>query len=80
MSDLQRMKRRKVLQVLNELSVDDEDGAIGLDALSITSGLDRKEARRIVRHLARKKLVEYARGYLITEKGKKRIQDDQQPE
>lgn len=77
MSAVRRMKRKKVLQVLDELSIGD---AVGIDTISQASKLDRKEARRIVRHLARKKLVEFARGYLITDEGKKRLKNDQQPE
>lgn len=95
MSKLRKMKRRKVLEVLDELAKGDWlEGScyFGFKTISKASGLDRKEARRIVRHLARNNLAEYAKGlvtedgelagagYRITEAGRERLKNDQQPE
>jgi hypothetical protein len=89
------MKRRKVLEVLDELSKEDwldGDCYFGFKTISKASGLDHKEARRIVRHLARHNLAEYAKGlmtedgevagsgYRITKTGRERLKNDQQSE
>ncbi len=81
MSRLRRTKHKKILEVMKELEDGDGGGGYyGYNAIAKAAGLDRKEARRIVRHLARRNHLKAREEYAITEAGKKRLENDQQPE